>query len=94
MSHFKHCTYTIPSSLKCCKCVRSICAVLWLGRQPFHGSNSEELIYRVCHGEADIELIRSPATAADEANTKVTAQVVTQLLQKSPKSRFGGAVTD
>ena len=39
-----------------------------------------------------MELIHSAATAADEANTKVTAQVVSQLLQKSPKSRFGGAV--
>lgn len=61
-----------------------------LGRQPFHGRNSEELQFMICHGSADMELISS---AAHQEATKVT-QIISQLLQKSSKSRSVVITTD
>ena len=60
------------------------CFLLLLGRQPFHGSNSDELVFSVRHGTADMKLVNS---VAKEEVTKVS-EAITQLLQKSPKLRL------
>ena len=56
-----------------------------LGRQPFHGSSSDELVFMVCRGRPDMELVTSAAGAGDV--TKLT-DVITLLLQSSAKARL------
>ena len=54
------------------------------GRQPFHGSSSDELIFMICRGSPDTELMSSATTE----DVKKIVELVTQLLQKSPKCRL------
>lgn len=59
-----------------------------LGRQPFHGSNSDELVFSVCHGTADMKFVNS---VTKEDVMKVSEAII-QLLQKSPKFRLANCL--
>ena len=54
-------------------------SLLYVGRQPFHGSNSDELLYMVCDGRLQLDV-----GGQDAAHV---VKLITLLLQKSPQSR-------
>ena len=54
-----------------------------IGRQPFHGSSSDELVFVVSRARPDMELLSNVANS----DAKEVVETVKLLLQRSPKSR-------